>query len=80
MKLRGLYEQLTNLLRGLDYLFVSHSFYTTRGGEVRESIRINFDRGDQVLFLLPSIRAYCCGIQGVRVDVYHYEIEIEMEA
>ncbi len=80
MKLRGLYEQLSELLHGLDYLFVSHSFYSTRAGEVRESIRINFDREDQALFLLPSILSYCSGIQGVRVDRYHYEINIEMEA
>lgn len=79
MKLRELYEQLRELLHGLDYLFVSHSFYTTRSGEVRESVRINFDREDQCLFLLPSILAYCSGIQGLRVDREAYEITIEPE-
>lgn len=79
MKLRELYEQLRDLLHGLDYLFVSHTFYTTRTGEIRESIRINFDQEAQSIFLLPAILSYCSGIQGLCVNREAYEITIEPE-
>ena len=75
MKLLSLYKELQDLLHGLDYCFVSHSFYMT-GGQVHESIRINFDEEFQSIFLLPAIVNYCYQRGDLRVDRQYYEIMI----